>query len=44
MLGVAEVTSEQLRAFRASLEGVRPRLGEGFGFGKIHAHMGKKME
>ena len=44
MLGVAEVTREQLKAFRSSLEGVRPRLVEGFGFGKIHAHLAKKME
>jgi hypothetical protein len=44
LLGVEAVTREDLVRFQRSLRDVEPRKTEGFGFGKVHSHLAKKME
>ena len=44
MLGVPEVTQNDLELFQESLKSVEPRNVEGFGFGKISGHPNLKLD
>ena len=44
ILGVKEVTQNDLELFQESLKSVEPRNVEGFGFGKISGHPNLKLD